>query len=115
MVKVVLLLLINISIFAQVNSLEKNCLDCHNRQQIPNNLIYKRYLLKYSTEKNMQKKIFNYLKNPQITTSIMPSQFFLKFPMKDASSLEREQLNMDIKAFLKMFNLKKKLRLNNSY
>ena len=115
MVKIVLLFLMSIGVCAQIDSLEKNCLSCHKAQQIPNHLIYRRYLLKYSTEESMQKEIFSYLQNPQKSISIMPPQFFLKFPMKDASKLKEEQLKIDIKAFLKMFDIKKKLRLDNSY
>ena len=107
--------MMSVGLFAQTASLKKACLACHKAQQIPNNLIYRRYLLKYSTESDMQKEIFNYLKNPQKATSIMPSQFFLKFPMKDATILKDKQLNIEIKAFLKMFDIKKKLRLENSH
>ena len=42
----------------------------------------------------------------------MPSQFFLKFPMKEKIVLEDEILKADIKAFINYFDIKKKLMLS---
>ena len=61
-----------------IASLEKECLRCHQNQQIPNKLIYKRYLKKYSTSKRIEKMMLQYLKNPQKEHSIMPPQFFFE-------------------------------------
>ena len=98
-------------VYAEADSVEKNCLLCHRQQQIPSQLIYKRYLLKYSTEQRMEKAIFSYLKNPDKKDSIMPPAFFLKFPMKIALDLEDKELHESIHAFLKKYDLQKKLML----
>ena len=112
MAKIVLFIFICISaVFAEVDALENDCLACHKAQQIPSNLIYRRYLMKYSTEYKMEQAIYTYLKDPQKTTSIMPPQFFLKFPMKEALKLDDDRLKADIKAYLKKFDIKKKLIL----
>ena len=111
MVKIVVLFLMSIGLFAQTNTLDKACLSCHKAQQIPSNVIYKRYLLKYSTDIKMQNAIFSYLKNPQKSTSIMPPQFFLKFPMKEALHFDNQELHKNIKAYLEEFNIKKKFIL----
>jgi hypothetical protein len=112
MVKIVLFMLtLTGGIFAQTDTLENDCLSCHKAQQIPSKLIYRRYLIKYSTEARIEDAIFSYLKNPQKSTSIMPPQFFLKFPMKEALDLEDERLHKNIKAYLKAFDIKKKLIL----
>ena len=115
MVKIVLFIFIGISaVFAEVDSLENDCLSCHKAQQIPSNLIYRRYLMNYSTEDRMENAIFKYIKNPKKTTSIMPPQFFLKFPMKSALHLEDERLHKNIKAYLKEFDIRKKFILKNN-
>lgn len=93
----------------QASDLEINCLACHAKNQIPNNLIYKRYLMKYSTETRMQKAIFDYLKNPDKKDSIMPQIFFTKFPMKENLTIDDKILNQSIISYLKEFNLKNKL------
>jgi len=109
--KIVIWVLLTLGIMAQNNALEQDCLSCHKAQQIPSNLIYRRYLMKYSTDARMQKVMFRYLKNPNKASSIMPPQFFLKFPMKESLSLNDETLRRDIQSYLEQFDVKKKLIL----
>jgi len=92
-------------------ALQVNCLNCHQQQQIPSNLIYKRYLMKYSTEKRMEDAMFAYLKNPSKIFSIMPAPFFLKFPMKEKTELDERTLRSHIQAYLKKYDIKKRLIL----
>lgn len=91
--------------------LQNKCLHCHIQQQIPDELIYGRYLMKYSTVDGMRKAIKEYLKNPKKENSIMPLPFFLKFPMKEVSDLNDETLEKNIDAFLDALDVKKKLVL----
>lgn len=91
--------------------LQKECLGCHAKQQIPDAMIYRRYLEKYSTFERMQKKVLAYLKNPDQKDSILPSQFFLKFPMKEASTLSDERLQNMVMHYLNTYDVKKKLVL----
>ena len=92
-------------------SLQNACLSCHEEQQIPSELIYRRYLMKYSTDKRMGKAILHYLKDPKKSHSIMPLQFFLKFPMKKALKLDNTELKAGIKQYLEKFDVKKKFVL----
>lgn len=98
-----------------LTSLKNSCLNCHIKQKIPSELIYRRYLMRYSTDKKMQKSILDYLQKPNQTTSIMPKQFFLKFPMKESlkDSFEgnNSALKRGIKEYLNYFNIRNKLRL----
>ncbi len=91
--------------------LQKECLQCHVEQQIPSALIYRRYLMKYSTYERMEKAMFSYIKNLDQKYSIMPPQFFLKFPMKEATTLDDDMLQKMIKSYLNTFDVKKKLVL----
>jgi hypothetical protein len=110
--KISIILIITI-LFLEAKSLEQDCLACHKEQQIPSELIYKRYLMRYSTHNSMGSKMLEYLKNPQKSNSIMPSQFFLKFPMKKMTHLKDEELKENIKLFLNRFDIKKRLKLAN--
>ncbi len=92
-------------------SLNESCLSCHKEQQIPNQLIYRRYLMKYSTNTQIREAILRYLKNPQIKYTIMPSQFFLKFPMKKAINIEDKKLKILVNKYLDKFDVKKMLVL----
>lgn len=91
--------------------LQKECLQCHVDQQIPSALIYRRYLMKYSTFERMEGAIYAYIKKPDQKYSIMPPQFFLKFPMKEATTLDDDMLQKMIKRYLNSFDVKKKLIL----
>ena len=91
--------------------LQKECLQCHVDQQIPSALVYRRYLMKYSTFERMEGAIYTYIKNPDQKHSIMPPQFFLKFPMKEATTLDDDMLQKMIKSYLNTFDVKKKLVL----
>ncbi len=107
MVKVVTIVsFVIVSLFAD---LQKSCLACHEKEQIPSELIYKRYLLKYSTPKNIEEAMLRYLKSPTKTTSIMPPQFFLKFPMKTEIGLDDDTLRVNIELYMKKFDIKKRL------
>ena len=91
--------------------LQSNCLNCHTQDQIPNDLIFRRYLMKYSTQEAMNKAILKYLKDPLKENSIMPHPFFSKFPMKKTLDLDDTTLKQNIRTFLETFDVKKKLIL----
>jgi hypothetical protein len=67
--------------------------------------------MKYSTDKRMEQAMFTYMKDPKKENSIMPAPFFLKFPMKEKMMLDDAVLREDIRAYLKKFNMKKRLIL----
>ncbi len=93
---------------------QQQCLNCHQEQQIPNALIYKRYLMRYSTHKRMEEAMFAYLKDPKKEYSIMPTPFFSKFPMKKNLGLDDDTLLRNIREYLDTFDIKKKLVLEKS-
>jgi len=93
------------------SSLQNNCLSCHIEQKIPSELIHRRYLLKYSTNRDIKERLFKYLTNPKKETSIMPKQFFLKFPEKASLELNDTELSESIDIYLDYFDVKKKLVL----
>ena len=95
-------------------TIHQHCLSCHKEQKIPSDLIYRRYLMKYSTSDRMEKAMFSYLKEPLQSRSIMPPQFFLKFPMKPPLDLDDERLHQEVKAYINKFDIKKRLILDKS-
>ncbi|WP_309497773.1 hypothetical protein [Sulfurovum sp.] len=95
----------------EVEQLQSNCLKCHMQEQIPTQLIYRRYLMTYSTQEEMQNAIFKYMKDPQKKNSIMPPPFFYKFPMKEVLDMDDKSLKQNIRIFLDYLDVKKKLIL----
>jgi len=108
--------LLSLSLFSSEDTtassrLVTNCLTCHEKEQIPSSLIYKRYLMKYSTDGRMEEAMNKYLKDPKKEHSIMPAPFFLKFPMKEKLSLDDAVLRDNIQTYLEKYSMKKRLML----
>jgi hypothetical protein len=91
--------------------LEKSCLSCHREQKIPSELIYRRYLMKYSTDKTIRRVMLAYLEEPKKERSIMPKQFFLKFPKKEPMRMDKAILIKGIDDFIGYMDIKKRLSL----
>ena len=91
--------------------LEANCLGCHREQKLPDNLIYRRYLLRYSSPERIEKALTAYLRHPDKARSIMPPEFFLRFPLKYPLMLENTVLRESVRKYLKYFNVRRRLRL----
>jgi len=92
-------------------TLQDICLNCHIKQQIPSELIYRRYLMKYSTNNNIKKRVLSYLKNPKREASIMPKQFFLKFTIKEKLDINDTLLNSGIDKYLRYFDVRDRFGL----
>jgi len=92
-------------------TLETNCLACHREQKLPDNLIYRRYLLKYSSAERIEQALIDYLKHPTQPTSIMPAEFFLRFPMKPPTKQDDPSLRKNIRQYMDYFDVRKRLRL----
>jgi len=91
--------------------LQNTCLKCHQEEQIPSSLIYRRYLMHYSTPERILEAMYSYLKAPKRENSIMPPQFFLKFPMKKKIERDDAPLKAYIHRYIEAFDVKKKLVL----
>jgi len=107
-------LLIPILICGYINAsdmLEYKCISCHKAQKIPSQMIYKKYLLRYSTKEDIAKAIKSYLKSPKAQNSIMPKPFFDKFPTKEPTTLEDAELEMLIKLYIDRYDVVKRLRV----
>ena len=112
MVKIFIIIsIVLVSLAKPSQMLQTNCLNCHQKQQIPSELIYRRYLMLYSTNIQIKKQIVKYLKNPKEELSIMPKQFFLKFPMKEELNIDNKILQDSVDEYIKYFDITKRLRV----
>ncbi|MCK5854785.1 MAG: hypothetical protein KAG56_06150 [Sulfurovaceae bacterium] len=110
MVRFLIIVAMSLNIMAQSPTpmLQKNCIVCHVKQKIPSELIYRRYLMRYSTHNQIRKTLLAYLKSPKKEHSIMPKQFFLKFPPKEPMEINESFLIESIDAYLDYFDIKRK-------
>ena len=72
-------------------------------------MIYRRYLMKYSSKDIIKQRIFEYLKAPAKDISIMPPQFFSRFPLKDTSNLSGTALRKLANEFVEYYDIGKKI------
>ena len=91
------------------NSFEQNCKKCHivDRQL---EMFMSRYLLKYSSEKEVKKAIIGYLNNPKEESSVMPQGFLNRFGAKEKSILNQNELQNAVDVYYKMYAPKYKLK-----
>jgi len=93
------------------NMLDNKCLNCHSSLQVPSELIYKRYLMKYSSKKRVKDAIKSYLISPKESSSIMPKQFFIHFSVKEPTKLNGDNLDMVIDYYINKYDMTKRLFL----
>ena len=71
---------------------EKNCVKCHDRLSVSIDKYFYRYLLKYSSETEVKKAMFEFLKNPNKDKTIMAESFVTRFGIKKKTKLSDEKL-----------------------
>ena len=96
MVKVFLVLFLIISSLNAAKNedsiYETNCLKCHSKLPVAIDKYFYRYLLKYSSEKDVKKAMFDYMKNPTIEKTIMAESFITRFGIKKKTNLTDDKL-----------------------
>ncbi len=109
MVKIFLSLLIFFN-FLYSNVYEKNCVNCHKKLPVSIDKYFYRYLLKHSSEKNVKKAMFDYLKNPNKKNTLMPQAFIKRFGIKKRSKLKDEELLEALEIYWEKYKIFGKLK-----
>ena len=89
---------------------EKNCIKCHKKLPVSIDKYFYRYLLKYSSETNVKKAMFTFLKKPDKKTTIMPEAFIKRFGIKKKSKLSDEELNEALDIYWEKYKVFGKLK-----
>lgn len=71
---------------------ETNCVKCHSKLPVTIDKYFYRYLLKYSSEKDVKKAMFDYMKNPTVEKTIMSESFITRFGIKKKTNLSDDKL-----------------------
>ena len=108
MVKKLLLLIFLLSSILNASEFEENCLRCHNNN-FQFQMFMKRYTLKHSSENRIKKAIFDYLKEPSYSTSLLPFGFLNRFGIKEKTTLDDETLKKMIDIYYKEYNIRSKI------
>ena len=114
MVKVFLVLfLMIISLQAadnEENIYESNCVKCHSKLPVTIDKYFYRYLLKYSSEKDVKKAMFDYMKNPTVEKTIMAESFITRFGIKKKTNLSDEKLKEALDIYWNEYEIFGKLK-----
>ena len=109
-----ILLIVLFSSFLQAakakNVYENNCIKCHKKLPVSIDKYFYRYLLKYSSEINVKKSMFAYLKKPEKEMTIMPEAFIKRFGIKKKSKLSDEKLNEALDIYWEKYKVFGKLK-----
>jgi len=110
MVKIVSTL-IGLVIFTQASTFTNKCFKCHEQQNIPFEMIYKRYLVKYSSNVDIKKAMLKMCKNPTIENSEVPRGFLRRFGVKSSCSLKDKELDNAIEELIDYYDIKKDIKI----
>ena len=114
MVKTLLILfLMVISLLATENEdniYESNCVKCHSKLPVTIDKYFYRYLLKYSSEKDVKKAMFDYMKNPTVEKTIMAESFITRFGIKKKTNLSDDKLNEALDIYWDEYKIFNKLK-----
>ena len=89
---------------------ENNCVKCHDKLPVTIDKYFYRYLLKYSSEKNVKEAMFNYLKEPSVKTTIMPEAFIKRFGVKKPTKLDNKKLKEALDIYWEKYKVFGKLK-----
>lgn len=89
-----------------MTNFEKNCILCHH-EDIQLKMIMSKYTAKFSSQKRIQKAMFDYLKNPLRENSSMHLGFLNKFGIKEKTKLNDEELKKSIYEYYQNYNFTK--------
>ena len=114
MVKIILFLFLIISSLVanenEENIYESNCIKCHSKLPVSIDKYFYKYLLKYSSEKDVKKAMFDYMKNPTVEKTIMAESFITRFGIKKKTNLSDEKLNEALDIYWDEYKIFNKLK-----
>ena len=104
------LLLISLVLTLNAGVYKTNCVACHKKLPVSIDKYFYRYLLKYSSEKDVKKAMLHYLKNPKKEESVMAEAFISRFGVKKKSTLSNKELKKALKSYWKKYKVFGKLK-----
>ncbi|WP_200763700.1 hypothetical protein [Nitrosophilus alvini] len=106
----VVTVLILLTILLNANVYEKNCVKCHQKNGVSLKKLFYEYLLRYSSERGVKRKIYEYLKNPDANASLMPKRYISVYGTKKRSDLSDKELKKAIDIYWEKYKVFGKLK-----
>lgn len=109
MVKIITVLFcLHVGLFGSVY--ESNCVSCHEKLPVGIDKFFYRYLLKYSSEKQVKSSLFEYLKNPTQEKTILQEGLLNRFGVKEKTTLDDSELQNAIEEYWERYKVFGKLQ-----
>ena len=89
---------------------QKNCVACHKTLPVSIDKYFYRYLLKYSSEKDVKAAMLHYLQNPAKKKSVMAEAFISRFGVKKKSRLTKRELTKALNVYWGRYKVFGKLK-----
>ncbi len=109
MARLILIVVLSLNIL-NANVYKNSCINCHKKLPVSIDKYFYRYLLKYSSEKNVKNAMTSYLKNPNKDTTIMPEAFIKRFGIKKKTKLNNKQLKEALDIYWEKYKVFGKLK-----
>lgn len=87
-----------------------NCVQCHSQLPVSIDKYFYKYLLKYSSERDVKKAMFDYLKNPTSEKTVMTESFITRFGVKKKTNLNDSKLRNAIDGYWDKYKIFGKLK-----
>lgn len=94
----------------QASVYKDNCVSCHEELPVSIDKYFYRYLLKYSSEKDVKKAMKMYLENPSEKSSVMGDAFINRFGIKTKTHLSPEVLDKALNDYWQTYKVFGKLK-----
>ena len=108
--KMCFLVIFVLSLNANKNIYESNCLSCHKELSFSLEKIYFRYLLKYSDEVSVKLALIDFLKDPNSYTSVLPKEYIKSFGLKQKTTLSEEELEEAVDIYWEKYTVSGKIK-----
>ena len=89
---------------------QTNCVACHKTLPVSIDKYFYRYLLKYSSEKDVKAAMYHYLQNPSKKKSVMAEAFISRFGVKQKSKLTNKELQKALNVYWNRYKVFGRLR-----
>jgi len=91
------------------SNFKHDCIGCHADLPITLYGIYKRYLMVFSSKKDIKSSLVEFLQKPSRDNSVMSDRFLRRYGLKYPTTLSPKRLRGDIDYFIEHFDIKKRL------
>ena len=106
--KIVFILLFTFSLI-HADIYTHNCVQCHKKLPVSIDKYFYKYLLNYSSQKNVKQAMLHYLQNPRKEQSVMGEAFLRRFGVKEPSKLSNKQLKQALTIYWEKYKVFGKL------